>query len=504
MPRHRRGGRMTTSQTNEYFYFKKFETIDNNYVYSPFLNNIYILDKETLEIIKYYNNKHSEDELKTVIKKDQKKIERLKAIKNIKKELLASAKPNKLLFYLADVEIEKELNNSLEQLTLDITENCNMRCRYCTNSGHFKYNRTYSNIEMGNYIAKKAIDYFIPRANHKRHDPVIGFYGGEPLLSFKLISQIVKYTNNNFKKNIDFQITTNGTLISPDIAKFLIENNIRLGVSLDGPNKINDRYRIFKSQRGTFDTIKKNMLMIRSLDQKYYESRVSFQMVFCPPYDFEEIFNFVDRDEMFCPKTYISATYVKLEDSDIKLDYYNEERKYEDAIFIAKQKNHYFFSNKRSFDNILSSSMFKKAIDSIFLRPKGFCDHFKQYIHVPGICLPGRRKLLVNAKGDFHMCERIEQSYPIGGVKTGFNITRIKSLIDRYCSISEKDCCRCWAFRICEICFVHAFRAGEIDINLKRQNCDIARKKILENLFDYMSIMEKNPNYFSNYNIIDQ
>ena len=83
----------------------------------------------------------------------------------------------------------------------------------------------------------------------------LGFYGGEPLLNYKLIEQSVNYAKEIIRdKEISFSLTTNATLITPQIAKFLVENEFEILISLDGPKDIHNENRIFINGNGSFNS----------------------------------------------------------------------------------------------------------------------------------------------------------------------------------------------------------------------------------------------------------
>lgn len=99
--------------------------------------------------------------------------------------------------------------------------------------------------------------------------PFIGFYGGEPLLAFSLIRKIVEYAETVFLgKEIKFFITTNATLLTEEISKFLLDHNFRVTFSIDGPKKVHDQNRIFPDGRGTFDKVMENTTMMCDMDKQ--------------------------------------------------------------------------------------------------------------------------------------------------------------------------------------------------------------------------------------------
>ena len=115
--------------------------------------------------------------------------------------------------------------------------------------------------------AKKAVDYFftsvveIDKSEALIEQVTISFYGGEPLLAFPLIKEIILYTTGKYKGfAYDFRMTTNGYLLKDSILDFLAEYNCGISVSLDGPEEDHDRNRVLAGGGGTFKTVYANIL----------------------------------------------------------------------------------------------------------------------------------------------------------------------------------------------------------------------------------------------------
>ena len=126
------------------------------------------------------------------------------------------------------------LESNLETLLLQVTQNCNLRCEYCMYSGQYEDIRTHGNLAMSEDIMKKAVNYLI-RHSSKSPEITVGFYGGEPLVNFELISKTVNYIKMNIaNKIVNYTMTTNATLLNPSICQFLVKNNFKLQISIDG------------------------------------------------------------------------------------------------------------------------------------------------------------------------------------------------------------------------------------------------------------------------------
>lgn len=131
------------------------------------------------------------------------------------------------------------MSSKIKNLVLSLTGECNYSCLYCYASEHNKSEMTFE-------IAKKAIDI----ACKDNSQFIIQFSGGEPLIAFKLIEKIVDYVEKN-KLNVIFQLQTNGSLITNNIARFMKTHRVGIGVSLDGRPDINDLQRKLSDGRGT-------------------------------------------------------------------------------------------------------------------------------------------------------------------------------------------------------------------------------------------------------------
>lgn len=133
-------------------------------------------------------------------------------------------------------ETESE-NMQLVALTLMICQECNMKCAYCYGDGGEYNNRGKMSLET----ALRAIDYLIENSLDTKL--AIAFLGGEPLLNFGLIKEIVKYCSikeAETGRTFSYTITTNGTLMTPEIENFLISNHIKTQISIDGTKEDHD------------------------------------------------------------------------------------------------------------------------------------------------------------------------------------------------------------------------------------------------------------------------
>ena len=206
-----------------------FSTEENDYLYDTGTNNILRCEKfefdllrdllalEPASAIKNFLSLHSaQDAKKTIL-----------AIEEImKKENILKVTSIDRFGLSHDYEyVMDQIKNDLEMIQLELTENCNLRCGYCIYNKTYGEKRSHGRFNMTEQIARNSIDYL--KKHSKNRDSVsVTFYGGEPLLNFKMLQKTLHYTKKILKdKELRFSITTNGTLINKEIAEFLHKEN---------------------------------------------------------------------------------------------------------------------------------------------------------------------------------------------------------------------------------------------------------------------------------------
>lgn len=174
--------------------------------------------------------------------------------------------------------LEEFYKTNLNMMTLQVTQNCNLRCKYCVYSGSY-INRTHMNKRMSVETAIEAVKFFYDHSLNS-DSVTIGFYGGEPLLEYELIKQCVKYAEEIFAgKKLSFNMTSNATLLTEDSIKFLAEHGFNLTISLDGPANIQNKNRIFaSSNKGTYETVMERLELVKKVCPDFIKN-ISFNAV---------------------------------------------------------------------------------------------------------------------------------------------------------------------------------------------------------------------------------
>jgi uncharacterized protein len=146
----------------------------------------------------------------------------------------------------------------LQTMVLNLTNQCNLSCGYCYEFGEDKVATPEGKPKFMTWdIAQKSVDHLFAESAGRKSIHIT-FFGGETLMNFPLLKQVVQYANEKAKsegREIDYSLTTNGTLLTQPIIEFLAENHIGVTVSMDGPKEMNDALRVFANGKGSYDVI---------------------------------------------------------------------------------------------------------------------------------------------------------------------------------------------------------------------------------------------------------
>lgn len=343
------------------------------------------------------------------------------------------------------------LREGLLQLTLSITENCNLSCRYCCFSDIYPNTRNSSPRTMNFQTAKTALDYYASlleegkRVNPQRR-PAIGFYGGEPLLNFKLIEKCVAYFEKTYPEfDTLYAITTNGTLLDKEKRVFLMAHDFSITVSIDGPEQEHDRNRIYRDGSGTFGDIMKNIKPL--LDADY--TKIHVICVFDWKSDLFALQDFFSREDV--PRLSVIA----LPNTNDGCTFYERYSREDYKKFIVKDEEAFKSYTQHIKDSGNENSFFDhlfglQAGKTLYSVPS-LIDGTSFIVPYTFTCVPGR-KIFVDVDGNYHICERINHTFPIGNIKTGLDFTKIAQIIEDYRSHLDQ-CPSCSVQKLCSICY---------------------------------------------------
>lgn len=180
------------------------------------------------------------------------------------------------ILYTKDMYEEKVKKNNeqeyMKAMCLNVVHDCNLKCKYCfADEGEYRGKREIMTLD----IAKRALDFLISQSG-PRYNIEVDLFGGEPLMSFDMIKQLVEYARSIEKKvdkNIRFTLTTNGLLLNDEIIEYLNKNMKNIILSIDGRKEVNDRMRPTAVGTGSYDIIVnkiKKLVDNREEGQEYY------------------------------------------------------------------------------------------------------------------------------------------------------------------------------------------------------------------------------------------
>ena len=180
---------------------------------------------------------------------------------------------DKILFSEDDYEkyAKYSVASPVKAMCLNIAHDCQLRCKYCfASTGDFGKGRKLMSLETG----KHAIDFLLENSGD-RPNLELDFFGGEPLMNFKVVKQIVEYARSRekeFNKKFRFTITTNGLLLDDEKIDFINKEMSNVVLSIDGRKEVNDYFRVLPNGQGCYDMIipKYKKLVEGRGDKEYY------------------------------------------------------------------------------------------------------------------------------------------------------------------------------------------------------------------------------------------
>lgn len=230
----------------------KFSIDGTNLVLDVHSGALHQVDDLTWDVLDDYTQLNRDEIIAKYQHCNQQEVEEVLAeIEQLTKEgLLFSADP------LAGEYTPKE--GLVKALCLHIAHDCNLRCRYCfAGQGPFGGDRSLMNVETG----KQAIDFLLRQSAGRKHVEV-DFFGGEPLMNFGVVKELVQYGRekaDGLGKVIKFTLTTNGMLLDEQVQQYLVDNNISVVLSLDGRPAVHDQMRPTCGDKGSYDKVFKNI-----------------------------------------------------------------------------------------------------------------------------------------------------------------------------------------------------------------------------------------------------
>jgi len=374
---------------------------------------------------------------------------------------IAELHEDNILFSEDDYEryAKTSIASPVKAMCLNIAHDCNLRCKYCfASTGDFGAGRKLMSLETG----KKAIDFLIKQSGD-RENLELDFFGGEPLMNFETVKQLVEYgriKEKEYGKKIRFTLTTNGLLLDDDKINFINEEMSNIVLSIDGRKEVNDEMRITTGGNGCYDVImpKYQKLVALRGDKEYYV-RGTFTR---NNLDFsEDVFSLYEQgfDQISVePVVGDPAEEYAITLQDLP-KIYNEYEKLADRILENEKKGNRF----NFFHFMLDLDQGPCAIK----RLRG--------------CGCGNDYVAVTPDGDIYPCHQFVgvDEYKMGNVDDGTFDESIKAFFSKVHVYTKPECKECWAKFYCSGgCNAnnHKF-AGDVR-NAHKLSCELQKKRI--------------------------
>lgn len=250
----------------------KYKFKDQSIVMDVNSGAVHVVSPMVYDILDYYREK-TQGEILSLLKDQYDEAELIEALE----ELRFLEKEGML--YADDSQVTLEMLEGrgaiIKAMCLHVAHDCNMTCKYCFgDKGAFEGERSLLSLETG----KKAIDFLLAHSGSRRNLE-IDFFGGEPLMNFQVVKDLVTYgreAEKPYGKNIRFTITTNGLLLDEEKSAFINENMDNVILSIDGRPEVNDNMRRTTNDKGTYDIITKNYLKFVERRRGTYYVRGTF------------------------------------------------------------------------------------------------------------------------------------------------------------------------------------------------------------------------------------
>ena len=437
---------------------------DYNIVIDVYSGSVHAVDDVAYDIIAMYENTDRKEIVKKILEKyhgrddvTQRDIEECcDDIEELKRQgkLFTEDKYENMA-----CELKKKSAGIVKALCLHVAHTCNLNCSYCfASQGKYKGERAVMSFEVG----KRALDFLIENSGTRRNLEV-DFFGGEPLMNFEVVKQLVAYARSIEKehnKNFRFTLTTNGMLINDDVIDFSNREMSNVVLSLDGRKEIHDRFRVDLAGNGSWDRIvPKFQKLVKARGEKEYYMRGTFTHA-NPDFlnDIKQMldlgFTKLSMEPVVCAPDDPSA----LTKEDIEI----VKKQYEDLAFLMLERDR----ENRPF--VFYHYMIDlKGGPCIYKRISG--------------CGSGTEYMAVTPWGDLYPCHQFvgDERFLLGNIYEGVKNKKVQEDFASNNVYAHKDCKDCWAKLYCSGgCAANAFHATGSVKGIYKQSCELFKKRM--------------------------
>ncbi|MBR4296215.1 MAG: thioether cross-link-forming SCIFF peptide maturase [Clostridia bacterium] len=435
-----------------------------NIVLDIFSGSVHVVDEVAYDIIEMYEKSDKEQIISEILKKYKNRDDVTKEEIEICISQIEDLKDAGKLFTpdtfspMADT-LKKKTSGVVKALCLHVAHTCNLNCEYCfASQGKYQGERAIMSLEVG----KRALDFLIENSKGRRNLEV-DFFGGEPLMNFDMIKELVAYARKREKesgKNFRFTLTTNGLLIDDDVIDFANREMSNVVLSLDGRKEIHDRYRVDYAGNGSWERIvPKFQKLVKERGGKNYYMRGTFTHA-NPDFlkDIEEMlslgFKELSMEPVVCAPSDASA--LTDEDLPIVLDQYEKLAE----LMLKKHREGDPFTFYHYMIDL-------KGGPCIYKRVSG--------------CGSGTEYMAVTPWGDLYPCHQFvgDEKFKLGDIWSGVTNTEKQGEFAACNVYSRPECSNCWAKLYCSGgCAANAYHATGAVTGVYKYGCELFRKRM--------------------------
>ena len=425
---------------------------------------VHVVDEIAYDIIALFENTAKEDVLKAI---EEKYADREDITEADIAECYAQVEGLKASGKLFAPDTFEAMAGTLKQKTagvvkalcLHIAHTCNLNCAYCfASQGKYNGERDVMSFEVG----KRALDFLIENSG-SRHNLEVDFFGGEPLMNFQVVKDLVAYARSEEKehnKNFRFTLTTNGVLVDDDVIEFANKECSNVVLSLDGRKEIHDRYRVDYAGNGSWDKIvPKFQKFVEARNGKNYYMRGTFTHA-NPDFlkDIQQMLDLGFSELSMEPVVCAPGDPAELTEEDMTVVM----KQYEDLADLMLQRD----KEGKPF------TFYHYMIDLT----GGPCI----YKRISG-CGSGTEYMAVTPWGDLYPCHQFvgDEKFKLGNVWDGVTNHGIQSEFAACNVYAHPECKDCWARLYCSGgCAANAYHATGSVTGVYESGCKLFRKRM--------------------------
>jgi uncharacterized protein len=439
---------MSKGNIHKFYLNEKYIVLDIN------SGSVHVVDKIVYDILDYYLE-HDIDEIIDILANEYPRDMILNAYKEI--ELLE----NEDLIFSNDLNTNFEYNkeNVIKAMCLHVAHDCNLKCRYCfASQGNFKGQRQLMDLETG----MRALDFLVENSGNRKNLEV-DFFGGEPLMNFDVVKDLVAYgrkLEEKSNKHFRFTITTNALLLNDENMNFINENMDNVVLSLDGRKSVNDYMRMTLNDGGSYDVIvpKIKEMIERRKDKDYYV-RGTFTS---KNLDFS-------KDCLEYYKNGFKNISIEPVVTDPKEDYAIREEHIETILKEYEEFSREYMELRKNDPEFL---FFHFMIDL----NQGPCAVKKSVG-----CGAGSEYIAVTPEGDIFPCHQFvgEEEFKLGTLQTGITNTKLRDKFKQANVNTKEKCKTCWAKFYCSGgCHANAYYSNNNILEPHELSCRMEKKRL--------------------------